>query len=88
MDDSIDLNVDNYSQEDLLSLLDLTDIDDVTYQDIIDSSTPIIARYTSEDNYDLANFFQQIQNRLVEELDYDSDNDNVNDNDINLQDNE
>lgn len=87
MDDSIDLNVDNYSQEDLLSLLDLTDLDDVTYQDIIDSSTPIITRYTSEDNYDLANFFQQIQNRLVEELDYDSDND-VNDNDINLQDNE
>ena len=88
MDDSIDLNVDNYSQEDLLSLLDLTDIDDVTYQDIINSSTPIITRYTSEDNYDLANFFQQIQNRLVEELDYDSDNDNVNDNDINIQDNE
>ena len=87
MDDSIDLNVYNYSQEDLLSLLDLTDLDDVTYQDIIDSSTPIITRYTSEDNYDLANFFQQIQNRLVEELDYDSDND-VNDNDINLQDNE
>ena len=89
MDNSIDLNVDNYSQEDLLSLLDLTDIDDVTYQDIINSSTPIITRYTSEDNYDLANFFQQIQNRLVEELDYDSDNDdNVNDNDINIQDNE
>lgn len=87
MDDSIDLNVDNYSQEDLLSLLDLTDLDDVTYQDIINSSTPIITRYTSDDEYDLANFFQQIQNRLVEELDYDSDND-VNDNDINLQDNE
>ena len=87
MDDSIDLNVDNYSQEDLLSLLDLTDLDDVTYQEIINSSSPVITRYTSEDNYDLANFFQQIQNRLIEELDYDSDND-VNDNDINLQDNE
>ena len=83
MDDSIDLNVDNYSQEDLLSLLDLTDLDDVTYQDIINSSTPLITRYTSEDNYDLANFFQQIQNKLVEELDYDSEND-----DINLQNNE
>jgi hypothetical protein len=74
----IDLNVDNYTQDDLLSILDLSDSDDVTYQDIMNASTPLINRYTTEDNYDLANFFQQVQNTLIEDLDGDSDNENEN----------
>ena len=61
----MDLNVDNYSQEDLLSLLDITDNQDITYDDIINATTPLINRYTSENNYDLANFFQQVQNKLL-----------------------
>ena len=67
----MDLNVDNYSQEDLLSLLDITDNQDITYDDIINATTPLINRYTSENNYDLANFFQQVQNQLLEDVDYD-----------------
>ena len=61
----IDLNVNNYSQEDLLELLSLNDTEQVTYDDIIDASTPLINKYTSDDNYDLSNFFQQVQNQLL-----------------------
>jgi hypothetical protein len=87
MNDTTDLNVDQYSQEDLLSLLDLSDTENVTYEDILNASNPVIARYTSEDNYDLANFFQQIQNKLLQDLDDDSDNDDIDNNndDFNIQ---
>lgn len=67
----IDLNIDNYSQEDLLSLLNLSEREQVTYDDIIEATTPLINRYTREDIYDLANFFQQAQNQLLEDIDYD-----------------
>ena len=76
--DDIDMNVDNYSQEDLLSLLSLNDDDIVSYDDIISASNPLINRYTKEDNYDLANFFQQVQNKLLEDIDYDE-NHNIQD---------
>lgn len=78
MDDTTDLNINDYTQEDLLSLLDLSDTENVTYQDIINASSPLINRYTTEDKYDLANFFQQVQNQLIEYLDYDSENDESN----------
>ena len=64
MSNTIDLNINNYTQEDLLELFDLSDNDDVSYDDIMNASNPLINRYTSEDNYDYANFFQQAQNRL------------------------
>ena len=78
--DNIDLNVDNYTQEDLLSLLSLNDVETVTYDDIINASKPLINRYTREDNYDLANFFQEVQTHLLEDIDYD-DTDNIQDTD-------
>jgi hypothetical protein len=67
----IDLNIDNYSQEDILSLLNLSESEQVTYDDIIEATTPLINRYTREGNYDLANFFQQAQNQLLEDIDSD-----------------
>ena len=76
--DDIDLNVDNYSQEDLLALLNLNDDEPVTYNYIVNASKPLINRYTKEDNYNLANFFQQLQNKLLEDIDYDE-NDNIQD---------
>ena len=68
----IDLNIENYSQEDLLSLLSLSDDQEteITYDDIIDATRPLIHRYTSDNNYELANFFQQAQNQLLEDMDY------------------
>jgi hypothetical protein len=80
---SLDLNINNYTQEDLLELFDLSNQEDVNYDDIMNASNPLINRYTSEDNYDYANFFQQAQNKLLEDLDYESDND-----DSNLQNNQ
>jgi len=74
--DNIDLNVGNYSQDDLLELLNLTDNAQITYDDIINTSTPLINKYTNEKNYDLANFFQQVQNQLLEDIDYEE-NDNI-----------
>ena len=75
---NIDLNVDNYSQEDLLELLKLNDKDNnITYEDIIKATTPLIEKYTTENNYDMSNFFQQVQNQLLEDID--------DDDDINLQ---
>lgn len=71
---NIDLNVDNYSQEDLLELLKLNDKDNnITYEDIIKATTPLIEKYTSENNYDMSNFFQQVQNQLLEDIDDDDD---------------
>ena len=71
---SMDLNVQNYSEDDLLALLNLSsdntpDIDNLTYNDIVNASNPLINRFTSEDNYDLANFFQQVQNKLLSDID-------------------
>ena len=69
----MDLNIENYSQEDLLSLLSLSDDQEteITYDDIIDATSPLIDRYTSDNNYELANFFQQAQNQLLEDMDSD-----------------
>lgn len=78
MSNSLDLNINNYTQEDLLELFDLSNQEDVSYDDIMNASNPLINRYTSEDNYDYANFFQQAQNKLLEDLDYESDNDSSN----------
>ena len=76
---SMDLNVQNYSEDDLLALLNLSsantnDIDNLTYNDIVKASNPLINRFTSEDNYDLANFFQQVQNKLLSDIDGDDSN--------------
>jgi hypothetical protein len=70
----MDLNVQNYNEEDLLQMLNLSsdntpDIDNLTYNDIVNASNPLINRFTSEDNYDLANFFQQVQNKLLSDID-------------------
>ena len=43
----LNLKVNDYSQDDLLELLGLLDKDPVTYDDIINASTPYINKYTS-----------------------------------------
>ena len=63
--DDMNLNVQDYDQEDLLTLLNIQDKEPINYDDIVNASQPYIEKYTSEDNYDLANFFQQVQNQIV-----------------------
>ena len=65
MSDSLDLNVDNYSQEELLQLLNLENKEEVSFQDIMNASNPKIDKFTTDENYDLANFYQQIQIELL-----------------------
>ena len=70
--ENIDLNVDKYSQEDLLELLKLNDTDNnITYEDIMKATNPLIEKYIAENNYDMGNFFQQVQNQLLEDIDDD-----------------
>tara|TARA_B100000508_G_C11451322_1_gene274240 strand:- start:75 stop:1643 length:1569 start_codon:yes stop_codon:yes gene_type:complete len=78
MSDSLDLNVNNYSQEELLQLLNLDEKEEVSFQDITNASNPKINKFTSEDKYDLANFYQQVQNKLLEDIDFESDEENLN----------
>ena len=61
----------------MLELLKLNNNDNsITYEDIIKATTPLIEKYTTENNYNMSNFFQQVQNQLLEDID---------DDDINLQ---
>lgn len=68
---NMNLNVDDYEQEDLLTLLNIQDKDPISYDDIVNSSQRYIDKYAAEDNYDLSNFFQQVQNQLLQDIDYD-----------------
>jgi len=78
MSDNLDLNVDNYTTQDLLDLFGLDDKDNITDSDIIEASNPLIFKYTKDNEYDYANFFQQAQNALLEALDDDETNVNTN----------
>jgi hypothetical protein len=78
MSDYLDLNVDNYTTQDLLDLFGLDDKENITDSDIIEASNPLIFKYTKDNEYDYANFFQQAQNALLEALDYDETNVNSN----------
>jgi hypothetical protein len=63
-----DTNSDNYSDQELLSLLDLTDLDPLTTDDVIEATTPLIQRFVQEKNTDMASFFQDAQDRLIDSL--------------------
>jgi hypothetical protein len=74
--ENIDLNVDNYSQDELLELIGLLEKESINMNDINSETQPLINKYAKEDNYDLANFFQQIQNKLLDDFD-DEDDENI-----------
>ena len=52
--DDMNLNVQDYDQEDLLTLLNIQDKEPINYDDIVNASQPYIEKYTSEDNYDFS----------------------------------
>jgi hypothetical protein len=59
----MDYNVDNYTIPELLAIVDL---DDPTEEEIIDTTNKYIDRFTNENSTDLANFFQDIQTKLLQ----------------------
>lgn len=68
---SMDTNIDNYSTDDLITILNLEE--EPTEQDIIGSTNQLIDKYTDENNDDLANFFIDVQNTLMSDLFPDAD---------------
>ena len=61
---SMDTNITNYSNDDLLTILDLDD--EPNEQDIIRTTNQFIDKFNEEKNDDLANFFIDAQNKLLD----------------------
>ena len=62
MSSKIDTNVDNYTDSELLVILGLTIADE---DSIIQSSNDYIEKFTSENNQQMATFFQDVQDKLL-----------------------
>ena len=60
---SIDYNVNNYTIDELLAILELTDLDETG---IMDATDVYIDRFQSENNEKLSLFFQNIQTKLLQ----------------------
>lgn len=63
---SADLNVDNYNVSELLAITDL-DLDS-TESDIVDKTNEMISRFENDGNANMAVFFQNVQDKLLDEL--------------------
>ena len=61
---SIDTNIDSYSDDELYEILDLDT--DASVDEISDRTNELYNRFLSENNYDMAYFFQAVQNKLLE----------------------
>ena len=65
---NVDLNVDNYSPEDLFTILDLNS-DNASIEDITKSTNNYIDQYNADGDDVMANFFQDIQDTLINYVD-------------------
>jgi len=63
---NIDTNVDNYTIDELNSVLEL---DDPTEQEVLDASNEYIDKYTQEGNETMTIFFQDVQTKLLHYMD-------------------
>ena len=54
-----------------MDLLDLSSVEDVNEDDVMEATRPLITRFSQENDNDLAYFFTEVQNKLLEELDDD-----------------
>jgi len=86
-DEKLDLNADNYTIKDLLKILDLYDdandndnddsniLDSISKEDIIEKTNHYIDKFSNETEYDMVNFFTEIQDKLIKTInDYDNSN--------------
>ena len=64
-DKHVDLNVDNYSPSELFQILNIST---PSVKNIKSASNKIIQKFTEEGNTDLANFFEEAQERLLESI--------------------
>ena len=77
-DEEIDTNIDNYSVDDIMELLNLPN--NPTEYQVKDSGNKIIAKLKTEDNMPLVDFFQQALTKVLKSLLGDDDNNDINDN--------
>ena len=63
---NIDTNVDNYTIDELIAILEL---ENPTEEEIVDTSDGYIEKYEDEGDETMATFFQDIQNKLVQYMD-------------------
>ena len=73
---SIDTNIENYNDDELYQILDLDT--DASIDEISDRTNELYNRFLSENNYDMAYFFQAVQNKLLDVKD-DDDNEESSD---------
>ena len=66
----IDTNIDNYSTDDLLEILDLSEASDNEPSEfqIKEAADSVIARMRQQLNFDLVNFFEKVKVRLLKEF--------------------
>jgi hypothetical protein len=62
---TIDYAVDNYTIDELLSIINL-DIDQLTTENVMKNTDEYIARFNNENNSTLSRFFQDIQTKLLQ----------------------
>jgi len=62
-DNNVDTNVNNYTVSELLTILDLDDFD---HDQIIEKTNTYIQKFEDEDNLEMANFFVNIQEILLQ----------------------
>ena len=63
MNKNVDINVDNYTVSELMTILGL---DDPNEEDIIDASEKYIEKFEEEENNEMISFFQNIQDKLIQ----------------------
>ena len=66
-DTDISTDINDYTKQELYDILELN-TEDVITEDVISASDEYIMRYTDENNTEMADFFREIQMRLVEDL--------------------
>ena len=71
-DDEIDTNIDNYSVDDIMEMLNLPN--NPTEYQVKDAANKIIAKLKSEDNESLVDFFQQALAKVLNSFDEDDTN--------------
>ena len=65
MSDNIDINIDNYSSDELYDILDITE--NPCKSEIIEKTNEYIEKFRTEKKKDLVSFFQKIKQRLLSE---------------------
>ena len=71
----IDMDIENYSVDDILTIFNLVDVDEASLFQIKDVANNLIARMKSEGKMDMAIFFEKAKQKVITELAREDDDD-------------